>query len=73
MPREDLYAQMYRVDVDKVRAVKRALTGKTACPNCGKINPADKRTCKACGVRLYPVEEENDRMYLLEKLKGKDE
>ena len=73
MPREDLYAQMYRVDVDRVRAVKRALTGKTTCPNCNKVNPADRRMCKACGMKLYPVEEENERMYVLEKLKGKDE
>lgn len=71
MPREDLYAQMYRVDVDRVRAVKRALTGKATCPNCGEVNPADRRMCKACGEKLYPVEEANERMYLLEKLQGK--
>ena len=71
MPTEDLFATRYRVNVDKVRAVTRSATGKTRCPNCSEVNPANRRMCSACGAKLYHVEEENERMYLLEKLQGK--
>ena len=70
MPREHLAATLYRLDVDRVRAVQRAASGKTSCPQCHAVNPADRRFCKACNAKLYPAEEEDDRMYLLEKLKG---
>jgi uncharacterized paraquat-inducible protein A len=71
MPDEDLVATLYRLDVDRVRAVRRAVSGTTRCPECDAVNPASQRTCKACGSRLYPVEEENERMYVYEKLTGK--
>jgi uncharacterized paraquat-inducible protein A len=72
MPDEELAATLFRLDVDRVRAVRRAASGTTRCPECDAVNPADRRTCKACGSRLYPVEEEDEKMYILDKLKGKD-
>jgi rRNA maturation endonuclease Nob1 len=71
MPDEHVAATLLRVDVDRIRAVKRAISGLTRCPECDSMNPADRRMCKACGARLYPVEEEDDRMYVYEKLTGK--
>ena len=71
MPDEDLAATLFRIDVDRIRAVRRAASGMTRCPECDAANPADRRTCKACGARLYPIEEEDERMYVLEKLTGK--
>jgi hypothetical protein len=71
MPDEHLAATLLRIDVDRVRAVRRATSGTTRCPQCDAPNPADRRTCRACGSRLYPVEEEDDRMYVYEKLTGK--
>lgn len=73
MPDADLAATLFRVDVDRIRAVRRVASGATRCPQCDSVNPADRRFCKNCGARLYPVEEENEKMYLLEKLKGNDE
>jgi uncharacterized paraquat-inducible protein A len=73
MPEEHIAATLYRLDVDKVKAVQRAASGKTRCPECNSLNPADRRFCRACKAKLYPVEEEDERMYLLEKLRGKKE
>ncbi len=72
MPDEDMAATLFRLDVDRVRAVRRAASGVTRCPECDAVNQADRRTCKACGSRLYPVEEENEKMHILDKLRGKD-
>jgi rRNA maturation endonuclease Nob1 len=72
MPDEDLAATLFRLDVDRIRAVRRAASGTTRCPECDAVNPADRRFCKACGSKLYPVEEHNERMHVYEKLTGKD-
>ncbi|UCE92352.1 MAG: hypothetical protein JSV90_04235 [Methanobacteriota archaeon] len=73
MPEEHMISAMYRIPVDKVKAVQRAASGKTRCPKCSSLNPANRRYCRACKAKLYPVEEENDRMYVLEKLQGKED
>lgn len=72
MPDEDLAATLFRLNVDRVRAVRRSVSGTTRCPECGSANPADRRTCRVCGSRLYPVEEEDEKTYVLDKLLGKD-
>lgn len=72
MPDEHLAATLLRVDVDRIRAVRRAASGVTRCPQCDAVNPADRRICKACGSRLYPVEEEDEKTYVFDKLTGKD-
>lgn len=71
MPDEDLAATLFRIDVDRIRAVRRAASGTTRCPECDKVNPADRRFCIACGAKLYPAEEEDDKMYVYDKLTGK--
>lgn len=43
-----------RYDPQRLAAVKRAMTGKTRCPECDEINPADQERCEHCGARLYP-------------------
>ena len=43
-----------RYDPERLAAVKRAMTGKTRCPECDEINPADQKRCDSCGARLYP-------------------
>ena len=52
---------MYRLDPDKLAAIRRATSGKTRCPECDTVNPADQRKCYKCGANLYydlPDEEE---------------
>ena len=52
--REDrLIAMMYRLDPDRLAAVRRATSGTTRCPECDTLNPATQRTCYKCGAKLY--------------------
>jgi uncharacterized paraquat-inducible protein A len=46
-------ATLYRLDVDKLAAVRRAASGRTRCPECDSLNPASERKCLKCGARLY--------------------
>ena len=46
-------AALYRLDPDKLAAVRRAMTGMTRCPACDALNPADQRRCHKCGANLY--------------------
>lgn len=43
-----------RYDPERLAAVKRAMSGKTRCPECDETNPADQERCERCGARLYP-------------------
>jgi len=65
-------ATLYRIDPQKLAAIKRIATGSTRCPSCDAVNPADNRFCEKCGGKLYPVEEEDDKS-LIEKLEHKDD
>jgi len=47
-------ATMYRLDPDKLAAVRRAVSGITRCPECDEKNPADQKRCYKCGAKLYP-------------------
>jgi len=54
-------AAMYRLDPERLAAVRRATTGMTRCPVCDTVNPAAQRKCSRCGANLYydlPDEEE---------------
>jgi len=46
-------AAMYRLDPDKLAAIRRATSGTTRCPECDTVNPADQRKCYKCGANLY--------------------
>lgn len=55
-------AAMYRLDPDKLAALRRAVSGTTRCPECGAMNPADQKRCEKCGAYLYPdLEEEEEK------------
>ncbi len=67
-------ATLYRVDPDKLKAIRRAMTGMTMCPECDALNRADQKYCDRCGAKLYPelvYEEEKEKEK--EKDKGKEE
>ena len=64
-------AGMYRLDPDKLAAIRRAATGMTRCPECDALNPADQKRCSQCGARLYydlPDDEKKE-----ERAEGKEE
>jgi len=44
---------MYRLDPERLAAVRRAATGMTRCPACDTLNPADQKRCYKCGANLY--------------------
>jgi len=47
-------ATLYRLDPDKLKAVRRAISGSTRCPQCDALNRADQPRCEKCGAKLYP-------------------
>jgi ribosomal protein L32 len=54
-------ATMFRVDVDRLKTMRRVMSGTARCPNCDKVNPAENRFCQYCGAKLYPAEEEEEK------------
>lgn len=59
--RDALIATMYRMDPDRLRQLRRVMSGVTRCPECDAVNPAGEKRCTKCGAKLYAVEEANDR------------
>jgi uncharacterized paraquat-inducible protein A len=54
-----------RFDPERLAAVKRSISGKTRCPECGELNRADQETCDRCQSHLYPGDhKEKDRLKL---------
>jgi uncharacterized paraquat-inducible protein A len=47
-------AMRNRFDPERLAAVRRAISGKTRCPECDALNRADQETCTRCGAHLYP-------------------
>jgi len=47
-------ATLYRMDPEKLKAIRRAMTGMTRCPECDALNRADQKYCDRCGAKLYP-------------------
>lgn len=61
--RDALLATMYRMDPDRLRQLRRVVSGVSRCPECDSPNPAGERFCRKCGSKLYPVEEaEEERL-----------
>ncbi|MGQ9586951.1 MAG: hypothetical protein ACUVT7_01020 [Thermoplasmata archaeon] len=54
-------AAMYRMDPDRLAALRRAVSGMTRCPDCDATNPADQKRCVKCGAYLYPDLEEEEK------------
>ncbi|OGS41484.1 MAG: hypothetical protein A3K67_04120 [Euryarchaeota archaeon RBG_16_62_10] len=59
--KDHLIATMFRMDVDRLAALRRVMSGKTRCPNCDAVNPAGQKTCGKCGAYLYPELRENEK------------
>ncbi len=54
-------ATMYRLDVDRLAAIRRAVTGMTRCPECDALNLASQPRCDKCGAKLYPEVPDNEQ------------
>lgn len=53
-------ATLYRLDPDRLKAIRRAISGSTRCPQCDALNRADERRCEKCGAKLYPEVPDNE-------------
>ena len=51
---------MYRLDPERLAAVRRSISGKTRCPECDALNSADQPRCDKCGAKLYPEVPDNE-------------
>ncbi|HEX9907615.1 MAG TPA: zinc ribbon domain-containing protein [Thermoplasmata archaeon] len=60
-------ATMFRVDVDRLKTIRRVVSGVARCPNCDKVNPAENRFCQYCGAKLYPAEEEEEKLWKIRR------
>lgn len=60
-------ATLTRSNVDRIRAMRRIMSGVTRCPHCDAVNPANLRLCSKCGRVLYPVEEEEEKRKFLRR------
>lgn len=59
--KDALIATMYRMDPDKLRQLRRIVSGVTRCPECDAANPAGEKRCVKCGAKLYVVEEADEK------------
>jgi len=53
-------ATLYRLDPDRLAAIRRAVSGMTRCPECDALNRADQPRCDKCGAKLYPEVPDKD-------------
>lgn len=51
---------LYRLDPEKLAAVRRSISGMTRCPRCDALNRADQSRCDKCGAKLYPEVPDNE-------------
>jgi methionyl-tRNA synthetase len=54
------FGTLYGIDPERLKAVRRAATGTTRCPQCDALNRADQPRCDKCGAKLYPEVPDND-------------
>lgn len=57
---DNALAIMYRLDPEKLAAIRRAVSGLTRCPECDAVNRADQPRCDKCGAKLYPEVPDNE-------------
>lgn len=53
-------ATLYRIDPERIAAVRRAISGMTRCPECDALNRADQQRCDKCGAKLYTEVPDNE-------------
>jgi len=63
--RDYAIATMYRLDPERIAAVRRAISGKTRCPECDAVNPAEQQRCYKCNAKLYREVADNEEERLL--------
>ena len=56
----NVIATLYRLDPERLAAVRRAISGITRCPQCDAPNRADQPRCDSCGAKLYPEVPDNE-------------
>jgi uncharacterized paraquat-inducible protein A len=56
---------LYRIDPERLAALRRAMTGMTRCPECDALNRADQPRCDKCGAKLYPEVPDNEEEKVL--------
>ncbi len=57
---DNALATMFRLDPERLAALRRAMTGMTRCPECDALNRADQPRCDKCGAKLYPEVPDNE-------------
>lgn len=57
---DNVIATLYRLDPERLAAVRRAISGMTRCPECDAPNRADQPRCDKCGAKLYPEVPDNE-------------
>ncbi|MBU0684469.1 MAG: hypothetical protein ABIE25_06780 [Thermoplasmatota archaeon] len=57
---DNVIATLYRLDPERLAAVRRAISGITRCPQCDAPNRADQPRCDSCGAKLYPEVPDNE-------------
>lgn len=66
-------ATLYRLDPEKLAAIRRSMTGMTRCPECDALNRADQPRCEKCGAKLYPEVPDNEEEARQKAQTGGDE
>lgn len=64
---DNVIATLYRLDPERLAAVRRAISGITRCPQCDTPNRADQQRCDKCGAKLYPEVPDNEEEKLLKE------
>ncbi len=70
---DNVIATLYRLDPERLAAVRRAISGVTRCPQCDEPNRADQPRCDKCGAKLYPEVPDNEEERMLKEEARKSE
>lgn len=67
---DNAIATLYRLDPEKLAAIRRAMTGMTRCHECDALNLASQPRCDKCGAKLYPEVPDNEEEKQLKETAG---